>query len=386
MSKLCAGCCSTITRKEFLTCVKCNDNYDLLCANLTPKKFNSMSKENKNKWICQACRNKLPKRDNTNTPVSSRGDTLSQSTVNRSPTGVSNITCRSKNRENKNKFLRDGSLNTPESDSSELECIQAPASDVIKNEISYVLRNELSLFLTNFERKIFEMLESRNKELLGQVEQLATSLNFFEQKYEEIQQEVKVKSECIKNLISQNNELKCTISDLSTRLTQMEQHSRASNVEIQCIPEHKSENLVTIVKQIANITDYKLSETDIHLCTRISKLDKSKSRPRSVLVKFSSPIIRDGFLAATLSYNKKKKDKMEKLNTSHIGMSGDKSPIYVMEHLSPTVKALHAATRIKAKAKNYKFVWIKSGRIYVRKNESSEHKLIKNQDSIDRLE
>nr|XP_026489550.1 uncharacterized protein LOC113395998 [Vanessa tameamea] len=384
MSKQCAGCRSSITRKDFLTCIKCKDNYDLLCANLTPKKFNSMSQENKNNWTCQACRNKIPKCDNTNTPISSRYGTQNQTEINPSCPEISNVTYRSKNIEHEHRSVRDEYINT--SDSQELECTKSPISDVIKNEIRYVVRNELSSFLSNFETKIFEILESRNKDLLQQVEQLTNSLNFFEQKYEEIRQDIKFKSECIKDLESKNNELKCTVSDLSARLTQMEQHSRASNVEIQCIPEHKSENLVTIIKQIASITNYKLNESDIHLCTRVSKLNKSNPRPRSVLVKFSSPIVRDGFLAATLSFNKKNKNKLDKLNTSHIGISGDKTPIYVMEHLSPAMKALHAATRIQAKAKNYRYVWIKSGRIYVRKNESSEHKLIKNQDSVDKLE
>ncbi|CAH2108022.1 unnamed protein product [Euphydryas editha] len=70
------------------------------------------------------------------------------------------------------------------------------------------------------------------------------------------------------------------------------------------------------------------------------------------------------------------KDKSDKLNTSHLGMAGDKKPIYVIEHLSPALKSLHAATRLKAKQKDYKFVWVKSGRIYVRKNESTEYSTI----------
>ena len=65
--------------------------------------------------------------------------------------------------------------------------------------------------------------------------------------------------------------------------------------------------------------------------------------------------------------------------------SCSRRPIYVMEHLSPSLKSLHAATRIKAKEKGYKYVWIKSGRIYVRKTDSSEHKCVKNIESLNSL-
>lgn len=42
-----------------------------------------------------------------------------------------------------------------------------------------------------------------------------------------------------------------------------------------------------------------------------------------------------------------------------------------MEHLSPETKKLHVATKEKFK-NSYKYIWIKYGRVYVRKNENSD--------------
>ena len=63
-------------------------------------------------------------------------------------------------------------------------------------------------------------------------------------------------------------------------------------------------------------------------------------------------------------------------------MGGPRKSVYVSEHLSPANKSLHAAARLKAKELNYKFTWIRNGRIFVRKDESSEFILIRNTESL----
>lgn len=66
----CAGCHSEITNRECLTCVQCKLTYDLLCANVSEKRFyNTMTLEYKQVWQCQECRCNTRKTDNTNTPA-----------------------------------------------------------------------------------------------------------------------------------------------------------------------------------------------------------------------------------------------------------------------------------------------------------------------------
>ncbi|KAJ2940332.1 hypothetical protein O0L34_g6 [Tuta absoluta] len=70
--KQCAGCKADITNNMFLKCsaVDCGDIYDLLCANVSEKRFcNIMTSEHKNTWVCPQCQYKQPKQNNTNTPV-----------------------------------------------------------------------------------------------------------------------------------------------------------------------------------------------------------------------------------------------------------------------------------------------------------------------------
>ncbi|KAI5633311.1 hypothetical protein NE865_13978 [Phthorimaea operculella] len=163
----------------------------------------------------------------------------------------------------------------------------------------------------------------------------------------------------------------------------IEQNNRSCNLEIQCVPEHKNENIPTIIKQLSKSVNCELQDSDIHNYTRVAKMNKDDSRPRSIVVKLAAPRIRDTLLASVSRYNRANAN--DKLNTSHIGFGGDKKPIYVMEHLSPANRALHAAARRKSKVLNYKFVWVKNGKIFMRKNESSDYIYVKDQASLDKL-
>ncbi|KAL4718051.1 hypothetical protein ACJJTC_018528 [Scirpophaga incertulas] len=77
-------------------------------------------------------------------------------------------------------------------------------------------------------------------------------------------------------------------------------------------------------------------------------------------------------------------NKNEKLYNT-IQHLGDKKPVYVSEHLTPESKSLHAASRLKAKQLNYKFVWVRDGKVFVRKTESSSFILIKDSLALDKL-
>lgn len=194
--------------------------------------------------------------------------------------------------------------------------------------------------------------------------QVTDSISFMEKQHEDIKKELQLKIKSIDTLEKENKLMRTTLNDLNSRLSQLEQHSRANNIEIQCLPEHKNENLLSLVNQVASTIKYKINESDIHYCSRTSKMQKNNNRPRSVVVKFSCPRIRDGFLAAAINFNRKAEQVCDKLNTNHIRLRGDPKPIYIAEHLSPTQKSLHAAARLKAKDLKYRFVRVKWIRLY----------------------
>ncbi|CAH2042562.1 unnamed protein product, partial [Iphiclides podalirius] len=57
---------------------------------------------------------------------------------------------------------------------------------------------------------------------------------------------------------------------------------------------------------------------------------------------------RDSVLAAVIKFNKSNVN--DKLSSHHLGLGGSRVPIFVAEHLTPSNKALHAATRKNARS------------------------------------
>ncbi|XP_030033753.1 uncharacterized protein LOC115449995 [Manduca sexta] len=205
-------------------------------------------------------------------------------------------------------------------------------------------------------------------------------MDFFNRQYEDLKSIVEEKSTVICKLETDNALLQSTVTDLSNRLCAVEQHMRGSNLEINGIPEHRTENLVNTVIQLSRSIDNPVSEDDILHTTRVAKLMKQNDKPRTVIVKMRSPRLRDSILAAVVRFNKK--NATDKLNSHHLGLAGTITPVFVAEHLTPNNEALHAATRKKCKDVNFKFVWVRNGRIYVRKDESCSAITIRNMDSL----
>lgn len=339
----CAGCLTVIKGKEYLKCCKCHNVYDLACANVNDKRFTSFyssstaaGKERRATWTCPECLCSVPKSDNSSTPLRSHNDAHSSPN---SPTG--NVTQRRK---------------------PEIDC---DIIKLIKTEIQAAIRNELA-------------------PLKNQLNQLTDSVQYISNQYDDL---IKTTNSILQDYQLMKTEcthLRSTVVTLTERLNNLEQHLRDSNIEIQGMPQHGNENVVEIVQKIADVVSLKIDDRDILSCTRVASMNKDSRRPRAIVVKLSSARRRDEFYSAVTRFNKARPS--NKLSTSHLGIAGDNSLIYVSEHLSPANKSLHAATRAKAKQHSYKFVWVRNGRIFMRKDETSRFIHVKNQQVLDSLD
>lgn len=253
------------------------------------------------------------------------------------------------------------------------ESVRAIVENVMELKMNSLLE-KITLTMTN-------LLNRELTEIREEVAGLRGSVEFLSNQYDDMLKERRQGEEKIKDLLDKNEKLSSTIKDMSSRLNTLEQHARASNVEIQCVPQKKTENLLNIVTQLGKTIGCDIKEESISNCTRVMKLNNSTNRPKSIVVQFATPRLRDSFLAASINFNKTK-PASEKLNTSHLELDGAKSAIFVTEHLSPANKALHTATRLKAKEKGYRYVWIRGGRIYVKKSDDSDTKIMKDMDSL----
>lgn len=347
----CAGCLTDLG-EHFLQCSLCGKRYDLDCCRIDIKDYKKLSHTYKSSWSCVACCSSRRKGgDNSNTPVRDARASDTKEAAPPSTRSDINVTIRNK-----------GNTAAPLSDSEGMSLSESRLREILQHELKSTIKMYVSEELKHINTQLYDFKES---------------LTFFNQQYEDLKKNLDEKCATIHRLETENVTLASSVRDLSIRLTLVEQHMRESNVEINGVPEHRSENLVITVKQLAEVVNSPVVDGDILHVARVSKLDKSSDRPRSVIVKLRSPRQRDALLAAVSKFNRNKQN-LDKLNSHHLGIAGSQSPIFVSEHLTPSNKSLHAATRKRAKEMGYKFVWVRNGRIFVRKSEENSGVLLIN--------
>lgn len=351
----CAGCRRTIQTKEMLICHTCKRKYDIICANISEKQFRSMTPERKLLWNCQQCHSRQPKGDSTNSPISRSGSILVDHTQHADDNHL-NVTKRKKG------------VSPP---------LSMPGCSYIPDDQMQQLIKELS---SSVETKIKELVTEELKNIKTQLCEFQSSLSFFNIQFEEMRSSLNEKDALIRKLQNDNENLQSTFKDYANRLCLIEQNLRQSNLEINGVPEHRTENIITAVYQLAKTVGEPLADSDIVQATRVAKVNKDNNRPRAIVVKLRTPRVRDSLLAAVSRFNKKQP--LDKLSSQHLGISGDRKPVYVSEHLCPASKQLHAATRQTAKDLSYKYVWVRNGRIFVRKDELSPALLVRSQEFL----
>ena len=129
-------------------------------------------------------------------------------------------------------------------------------------------------------------------------------------------------------------------------------------------PRDDKENCEVIVLDIADKIDIPLKEDDIEACHRISR------RPDApIIVKFKSRKKKEQFMS------KESKTKAKKLRTTDLGYDLQPDPnigkIFINESLTSRLKNLLRLTKIKKQEMNIKFIWTRSGSIFLRKDEKA---------------
>ncbi|XP_047020592.1 uncharacterized protein LOC135117403 [Helicoverpa armigera] len=261
--------------------------------------------------------------------------------------------------------------------------VKSVTAEEVRSIVEEVVMKHCDVILKEFKSTIVSFINSKLEPIKKDMDELKTALTFHTEVFDELNTEHVTIKNTLKSLNNENVQLKSTVADLTFKLNYLEQQARSNNLELQCLPEHKQENLYTVTKQLGSVVGCVLKDNDIAHVTRVAKLNTSSPRPRSIVVQLANPRVRDQLLAAVINYNKKNKD--NKLNSSDLGIGGSKTPVYVTEHLSASNKSLHAATRIRAREVGYKYVWVRSGRIYVKKDDNAEHFHIKNSDTLSKL-
>ncbi|XP_045769402.1 uncharacterized protein LOC123870227 [Maniola jurtina] len=351
----CQACNKDIERGELLSCCSCRSTYDYKCLNISKEFYTEHIQKVKRSWECPSCMN-VTRRRNENTPVRNQFELLlSEESSNMS---YDDIACGT---------LPKSSVAGP------TQCTSTSAPTLSYDQFGQLLDSKIekirSALVSDFKKEFTNAIEKLKIEF-------TQSLEFISAEQCALKNDLITANKTIETISSENIQLKSEVVQLSRRLSVLEKSSRSRNIEIQLIPEKKNENLIGIFKNLCGTIKASTTETDVCSIRRVAKLNTQSTRPRNVIVTLPSERHRDDLISTFKRYNKS--NKSEPLNSSHLGIPGEKHKIYVSEHLSPECKAIHAATRKAAKEHAYTYVWVRNDRVYTRKNDKSSAILIRN--------
>lgn len=229
----------------------------------------------------------------------------------------------------------------------------------IKSEINNVRQEYQDM------KKTVLSLDTKYKGTLKKIQDLEKSIEFSSDQMDDYNKKIDVLTQAnnkIESLEAQITELTQDNKQLKLEMNMNNQRDRLLNLEIVGVTEGKDENLTAIVMSIAKHANVLLSSEDIVEVNRISPKSRQPGRPRNIVVKLKSRLLKDNIISGA---------RKNRLTTKDLDLTSDVRPIYVNEHLTQQNKFLLKKCRETAKQKQYQYVWTKNGRIYVRRNDIS---------------
>lgn len=241
--------------------------------------------------------------------------------------------------------------------------------------------NDMSAKITSIQtemkivREIQQDLQQMKSDISSLRDSVNTRLDQLVNRVDEIESRVFI----VETLKDEIDTLKAQVNAVLEEGHKNEQWVRRSNIQINGVPQKNGENLVRIIKTLAEYSNFPLQpDTDIDFVTRVAvKNDVEGKKPRPIILKMQSRYKKDDFLTSLR--------KLKDVKASDIGFSGINSRIYFNDHLSPRNKNLFQKAKLKAKEKNYAFCWVRNCTIMVRKSEKSPVLHITSEESLKKI-
>lgn len=378
----CSACKKALNSKEVMKCRLCISKYHRECLNIDKKQFLAYTKEQTTNWLCPICNNITRRpRSNDSTPVR-------QSSLLPRTDDPMNMSCdiSDHSTSTQSHFSVEGSSSTVTNFNNNTE--DPVTMDKISTLLDEKLSASLSIFMDSFRKAlrddVKEMVKSEMESVVKSIkDDFSTTTDYICAEQTSLRTDIKKNADTIKQLECENIKLQAEIVSLNARLVGIDKMSRNCNIELQAVPERKTENVLQLLKKLCDVIKAPIEDGHISACRRVAKHNPNSNRPRNIIVSFTTPRIRDQVLSAVHRYNKVHAGRG--LRSSDLDIPGEPCKIFASEHLSPEQKNLHAATRQAAREHNYKYVWIRYGQIYARKDDTAGALLIKNLDSLSKM-
>lgn len=331
MSFQCKKCNDDVT--DFVLCGLCEGRYHFGCGGIAESTYRKMGTERKAAWRCLPCRN----------PQES-------------------------------KLISETQENTSSSFVQNRESISG--ADSQESTTLAELCKEIKLFRADFKamKTDFDTVKIDISQTTQVIQDLSSKWSELESRFGGMNDRLVAVEEKVTSLATLQKDLtiaKNTISELKYENNLQDQFSRQNNLEISGVPSKKGENLHSILNDLCQIVNFKLTETDVDTIHRVRPFrragagsdDNQPTRPSSIIVRFTQRRRKDQLIAAVRA--------RRGVTTADIGLPGPASNLFVNDHLTPTNKLLLKRARELKAELNYSYLWVKDSKILMRKNDNS---------------
>lgn len=202
--------------------------------------------------------------------------------------------------------------------------------------------------------------------------EIEKSMAYMNQRYEDMKLQIDL-------LQKEKKEYLFTITELEKKVTDIQQCSRGSAIEIRNVPFIERESVTDLVRMVESLGN--VLSTPIKDIRDVYRIPGKPGTTKPVVVEFTSVQEKDKVLLASKTFNKIR-SMQDRLNTTHIGYQDKPQPIYVAEYLPSSIKKLFYHAREFAKRNNFEFCWSVNGKIFLRKEHGSKHILVSSEQHL----
>lgn len=215
--------------------------------------------------------------------------------------------------------------------------------------------------------------EITNKTIFQKLKDMEKSIEFMAAQFDRMQKENKEIKKLLKENNKENENLKERIIELETVIEGIERDKVKNNIIINGIEKQdKEENTEEIVHKILHKLNVK-TDNKITKCYRKNDQDRSP-----IIVQLKEIKIKAEILQA--------RKNAENLTTKDCQLKGRNNNIYINEQLTNMMSKLFYDARELKKNKKIAYAWIREGKVYVRKTETSPKIKIKSKADLLKLE
>ena len=231
-------------------------------------------------------------------------------------------------------------------------------------------------------------LDKKLQPVLSKLDGLVDSVQFMSDKFDELNEKVKVLEMELANVVQENKQFKSDNLNLSNNMkmnresmNNLEQYTRRECIEISGIPVQPDEDTDELVITLGSLMGINVNHCDISVSNRMPNSGNSNPNANfvpKIIAKFVRRSVRDDYYKA--------RKKLRSITTADLGMTRlSHNKIYISERLTSINRELFNQCLEVKRQHKFKFLWTRYGRIFLRKDRDTSVIEVKSRKDIDNL-